>query len=181
MVRIVGGWASGLRIEAPAGTGTRPTQERVREAVFNSLMGVLADARVLDLYAGSAAMGLESVSWGASVCIAVEPSRKAQAVIRANIAHVGMADWVQLWPTTAESALVRLKSSGEKFDVIICDPPWRDGLSQAVRESLPEVLAPMGVVVVEHPAHQEPGALPGLVVSKARSYGDTAVSYWVRP
>ncbi|AUW94514.1 MAG: 16S rRNA (guanine(966)-N(2))-methyltransferase RsmD [Sulfobacillus thermotolerans] len=179
-MRIVGGWASGLRIEAPPGQGTRPTTERVREAIFNSLRNQVEGARVLDLYAGSGAMALESVSWGAASSVAVEPNRKAQMVIRANIERVNMSEWVRLWPGTAESAVGHFRDKGHQFDLVICDPPWKDGLSATIREGLQDVLAPEAWVVVEHPTGQDFGPLMGTILVKTRRYGDTTISYWTR-
>jgi 16S rRNA (guanine966-N2)-methyltransferase len=177
-IRIVGGNASGLKIEAPAGKGTRPTGERVREAIFNSLVTLTPEAKVLDLYGGSGAMGLESVSWGSNSCIIVEPSRLAQTVIRANIARLHMQQSVHLWPVSAEAALPKLLAAASTFDIIICDPPWADALSMYVRDHLQHVLAEAGVVLVEHPAAQECVPISGLKMVRQRTYGSTAVSYW---
>ncbi len=179
-IRIVGGTASGLRIDAPPGHGTRPTGERVREAVFNSLVMATPDAKVLDLYGGSGAMGLESVSWGASSCVIVEPASVAQRVIRTNIARLRMQQQVQLWAVTAEVAMSRLMKSGKVFDVIICDPPWKDSLSAYVASHLQYVLASEGVVVLEHPSAQPATPVEGLLLERERNYGGTAVGFWRR-
>ncbi|WP_278277062.1 16S rRNA (guanine(966)-N(2))-methyltransferase RsmD [Sulfobacillus thermosulfidooxidans] len=178
-IRIVGGRFSGLRIIAPGGQLTRPTGERVREAVFNSLQGWVSGARVLDLYAGSGAMGLESLSWGASYCLFVEPNRQALNAIRTNILHLKVKEMSELWPITAEQAVARLQEQNARFDLIICDPPWRQGLNQTVRMALVNLLADDGIALIEHPSGTDFGPFEGLRLSRQRKYGGTTLSYWV--
>ncbi|SMC07423.1 16S rRNA (guanine966-N2)-methyltransferase [Sulfobacillus thermosulfidooxidans DSM 9293] len=178
-IRIVGGRFSGLRIIAPSGQLTRPTGERVREAVFNSLQGWISGARVLDLYAGSGAMGLESLSWGASYCLFVEPNRQALNAIRTNILHLNVKEMTELWSMTAEQAVERLQALDARFDLIICDPPWRQGLSPMVRMGLVHLLMDDGIALIEHPSGTDFGPFEGLHLSKQRKYGGTTLSYWV--
>ncbi len=175
----MGGELSGRRITAPLGRSTRPTGERVREAAFNSLKDHLFQARVLDLYAGSGAMGLESVSWGAEQCLFVEPNRHAQASIRANIATLAVTASAELWPITAEQAIRALLEQQRIFDLIICDPPWREGLSQSVGQALPGLLGHGGILLVEHPAGKDFGPFKNLTLWKQRKYGGTMLSYWM--
>ncbi len=151
----------------------------MREAVFNSLQGWVSGARVLDLYAGSGAMGLESLSWGASYCLFVEPNRQALNAIRTNILHLKVKEMSELWPITAEQAVARLQEQNARFDLIICDPPWRQGLNQTVRMALVNLLADDGIALIEHPSGTDFGPFEGLRLSRQRKYGGTTLSYWV--
>ena len=175
----MGGELSGRRITAPSGRLVRPTGERVREAAFNTLKDRLAGAYVLDLYAGSGAMGLESLSWGAQYCLFVEPNRHARAAIRANIATLALTQRSELWPITAERATRDLSEQRRRFDLIVCDPPWGDGLIQDVRRALPGLLDRAGTLLVEHPVGKDFGPFENLTLWKQRQYGGTLLSYWI--
>lgn len=179
-MRIVGGQASGRRLAAPLGGKTRPTGAKVREALFDSLGVFVQDARVLDLYAGSGALGLEALSRGARALVLVEPDYRARQAILTNVGRLAMGPKVRLLAMTAESALRALTKEGADFDIVLCDPPWRLGLSDAVREGLNHVLAPEAIVVVEHDKRRPVGDLLGLRHLRTRTYGDTALSWYRR-
>lgn len=178
MTRIVAGTAGGRRLAVPP-RGTRPTSERVREALFNALEAGygLAGARVLDLYAGSGALGLEALSRGADTATFVESDRRALEVLRANAAALRLPGVVVL-AGAVESVLA--VAATEPFDVILADPPY--GLP--VDEPLALLarggwLVPDGVLVLERAARDGVPVLPpGLVVERSRRYGDT-VTHWI--
>lgn len=182
MTRIVGGRWSGRRLVAPQGQATRPTAEKVRAAVANALQsgGALDAARVLDLYAGSGAVGLELASRGAERVVFVERSRPAQTAIRANIASFdndGAA--LTLVPGDAESFA---GLPGDPFDVIVADPPYAQSADDLgvvlARLAASGRIAPGADLVVERAARD--GAFPwpnGLVADRSRRYGDTLVCY----
>ncbi|CAB1129125.1 16S rRNA (Guanine(966)-N(2))-methyltransferase RsmD [Candidatus Hydrogenisulfobacillus filiaventi] len=179
-MRIIGGRAGGRRLAAPPGRGTRPTQERVREALFNILAPRLPGARVADLYAGTGALGLEAWSRGAASVWLVEPDRRARQVLRRNLAALGPDQPpATVWEGTAESALRRWLAAGERFDLVLADPPWQLGLSAAVRGELHRVLAPGGLVVLERPAGGDFGQLAGLELERVRRYGGTELVFYV--
>jgi 16S rRNA (guanine966-N2)-methyltransferase len=181
MPRIVGGRAGGRRLEVPAG-GTRPTTDRVREALFSTLesaLGPLRGLRVLDLYAGSGAVGLEAASRGAADVVLVESSRPAVAAIRRNIASL------EITGAVVQAAPVRrivAAGSAVGFDLVYLDPPYEtaaeevDGvLSELVAGGL---LADGAVVVVERDRHAEPPSWPApLVAWSHRQYGETVLWY----
>ncbi len=188
MTRIIAGAAGGTRLDVP-GSGTRPTSDRVRESLFAVLesMDAIADARVLDLYAGSAALGLEALSRGARSAVLVERGRPAAAVIRRNLAAVakalgdarGLDAAVQ--ETTVRAYLAR--ASGP-FDLVFTDPPYdlSDADMTADLIALTPLLTSAAVVVVERARRSTPpefGAA-GLEVIRERSYGDT-VLWWAEP
>jgi 16S rRNA (guanine966-N2)-methyltransferase len=122
-VRVVSGSAGGRRLVTPAGSDTRPTSDRVREATFNALgsLDALAGARVLDLFAGSGALGIEALSRGAAHVTFVDPDRAARAAVEANLATCGFADRGRVVATTAERFLA---DPGERWDLALLDPPY---------------------------------------------------------
>lgn len=178
-MRIVGGEASGRPIKAPPGSLTRPTGERVREALFSIVQRRVEGARILDLYGGSGALSLEALSRGATCAVVVEPAASARRVIADNAARLGMTARIRILKRTAERAVADLR--GEAFDLVFCDPPWRQGLSRAVASGLSGVVAAGAVVVVEHPAGEEPPECPGLERGRTRRYGGTHLTFYHAP
>ena len=148
-MRIIAGQFRGLPLQAPPGSATRPTGDRVREALFSMLasrLGTFEDLRVADLYAGSGALGLEALSRGAAEALFVETDPKAQAAIRANAAKLGVTDKVRV---LGGSALALPRS--EPFDLILSDPPYANGSGTALVKAVTEAdwLAPGGWLSVE--------------------------------
>jgi 16S rRNA (guanine966-N2)-methyltransferase len=178
-VRIVAGESKGRRLAAPDGRETRPTPERVREALFSSLGNAVPGAAVLDLFAGSGALGLEALSRGAARAVFVERSRRALPVLRANIASLGCQDRCRVVPGDALKALERLARAGAAFDVVFLDPPYAgDLLGLALAALAGSALLAAGAVIVAEHAASAPLALPaGLVERARRKYGDTAVTF----
>lgn len=136
-MRIVGGDLRGRRLTAPAGRSTRPTTDRAREALFNKLQhafaGRLKGARVLDLFAGSGALGLEALSHGAGSCLFIEMAADARGAIRANVEALGLQGRVKLFRRDA----TRLGGIGTMapFDLVFADPPYSKGLGEAALAS----------------------------------------------
>lgn len=171
-MRIVAGSRKGARIFAPRGLDTRPTGDRVREAVFN-LVGPVDGAAVLDLYAGSGALGLEALSRGAESAVFVESDRGACRTIKRNLDKLGL-DGAEI---ACRDALSFLVSEGRRFDLILVDPPYDVVESVAVRLALylPALLAENGLVVLESSSREEP-RLPPLELRTSRRYGSVRVS-----
>ncbi len=182
MTRIIGGRAGGRRIAAPPGSGTRPTSDRVREALFSAVeswCGSLAGLRVLDLYAGSGAIGLEAWSRGAATVVLVESDRRAAATARANALSLGCSDASVVTGTVA-AALARRPDT--PFDVVYLDPPYplpTETVETALRVLVAhDWLVDGGLVVVERGTRGEPLSWPeGLTAFREKSYGDTRLSY----
>ncbi|HSJ93489.1 MAG TPA: 16S rRNA (guanine(966)-N(2))-methyltransferase RsmD [Gaiellaceae bacterium] len=174
-MRIIAGSRKGRRIAAPPGLDTRPTGDRVREAVFN-LVGPLDGARVLDLYAGSGAMGLEALSRGAEHATFVERDRVAAATIAKNAETLGLADAVTLRREDVRRVLAADASAGTLYDLVLVDPPYRmlPGLLPDLSRLVPPVVAADGLVVVESEAREEP-ELP-LPARTSRRYGSVRVT-----
>ncbi|HTJ32647.1 MAG TPA: 16S rRNA (guanine(966)-N(2))-methyltransferase RsmD [Dactylosporangium sp.] len=181
MTRIVAGVLGGRRLTVPAGQGTRPTSDRVREALFSSLDNLLDldGARFADLYAGSGAVGLEACSRGAAHVLLAEADAKAARVIRGNVAALGVGDRVRLVTDKVERLVAG--EPGERYDAVFIDPPYAvtDDRVRAVLEALAaRWLAPDAVVVVERSSRGAPLAWPdGLGQVAERRYGETALWY----
>ncbi len=179
VTRIIAGAARGRRIAVPPG-GARPTTDRVRESLFASLdhlLGGFVGARVLDLFAGSGALGLESASRGAAAVVLVERDRPSAAVARANAEVVGVPG-VRV---VAASVSAHLAGTPEPFDLVLADPPYAMGAPEveAVLAVLSQGwLAPEAVVVVERATRGGEFAWPtGIVALRQRAYGATTLWY----
>ena len=172
-MRIVAGTYGGRRLTAPAGSETRPTSDRVREALFSVLGPSIRGARVLDLFAGSGALGLEALSRGAAQAVFVARSRKAIAAIRANLDALGIDAEVR--PIEARAALRAASARHEAYDLVFLDPPYRRAaeLGRELSEGLTAVLAPGGRVITESD-RRAPLDLD-LPLADERRYGDTVI------
>ncbi|MGM7697056.1 16S rRNA (guanine(966)-N(2))-methyltransferase RsmD [Microbacterium sp. A84] len=185
MTRIIAGEARGLRLEVPA-SGTRPTSDRVRESLFGALESAdaIVDARVLDLYAGSGALGLEALSRGASSVDLVERSRPAAAIVRRNAATVAKALNVASAGVHESAVLTFLKRDTGTYDLVFTDPPYDldDAAMTADLVALAPLLSEDAVVVIERASRSTPPdvAAAGLEVFREKTYGDTAV-WWAQP
>ena len=179
-MRIIAGSWRGRRLRAPAGTGVRPTLGRVCQAIFDLPLVKPDDALVLDLYAGSGALGIEALSRGARRVVFVEKDRRAAEVVRRNLETLLVEPGrARVLVQPVEQALAHLE---ESFQLVLADPPYRLGLGPAVLDEVrrhPRLLAEGGVVLVQ----TEPGALPadehgGLACVFRRKWGETEVTIW---
>ncbi len=176
-MRIISGEARGKNISAPAGTKTRPTTERVREAIFSALNPFLQDAVVLDAFAGSGALGLEAVSRGAKSAVFCDADRQAINVIRKNIAACKFEAKTRVLVGDTVKNMARLGG----FDVVLLDPPYNRGFIAAVEPLLLKegFLQPDAIVMLETAAKQpELFADERWQLYKHKVYGDTAVYYF---
>ena len=188
MTRIIAGSAGGTRLDVP-GQGTRPTSDRVRESLFGALssMDTIADAHVLDLYAGSGALGLEALSRGARSTVLVERGRAAAAVVRRNAAAVAKAlggDAAGRTSVQESSVHGYLLRAAGPFDLVFTDPPYdlSDADMTADLVALAPLLSPDAVVVIERAKRSTPPdlAAAGLSLIREKVYGDTAL-WWAEP
>lgn len=123
-MRIIGGELKGRTLQSREGRGTRPTDARSREMLFNILGAQILDARFLDLYGGTGSVGLEALSRGASFCVFIEQNASACRVIKANLKTLGLSERAQVWNASVKSALKRLQDDEKQFDIVFCDPPF---------------------------------------------------------
>jgi 16S rRNA (guanine966-N2)-methyltransferase len=182
MTRIIGGSAGGRRLKAPVGERTRPTSDRVREALFSSLdaeLGSINGLRFLDLYAGSGAVGLEARSRGAGVVTLVEQDRRTATLIRDNVRTLGMSQVEVL-----AGAVARVLASPPRapYDVAFLDPPYALADSEVLADLETLVaqgwLGPEAVVVVERSTRSGEVVWPaGLTGARSRKYGETTLWY----
>jgi 16S rRNA (guanine966-N2)-methyltransferase len=176
-MRIIAGSRKGARIFAPKGADTRPTGDRVREAAFNLIgPGFAEGVAVLDLFAGSGAMGLEALSRGAEHATFVESDRDACRTINRNLDKLGLEGATVL----CQDALTALRAdarAGTRYDLVLVDPPYRrfSSLQNALILHLPDILAPEGLLVIETGADEEP-VLPPLAKRTSRRYGSARLT-----
>jgi 16S rRNA (guanine966-N2)-methyltransferase len=183
-MRVIAGEAKGRRLTGPRSARLRPTTDRVREALFSALGAGVAGARVLDLYAGSGALGIEALSRGAASAVFVDADPGAVETVRANLALTGLADRAAVVRQTAERYVAT--PPAEPFDLVLMDPPYAGGVPSAVLAALATkgFLASEAEVVLE--VRDQPdraGDHPdvgGLRVVSRRRYGDSALVF-LRP
>jgi 16S rRNA (guanine966-N2)-methyltransferase len=171
-VRVVAGELRGRKLVAPPGDATRPTADRVREALF-SILGDISGLRVLDLYAGSGALGIEALSRGAAAAVFVDSSQAAVTAIRRNLSELGLEAPVQRRDALAYLAAA---ADGDPYDLVFADPPYDSALRVGpdLAERLPPILSEDAVIVTES-NKRAPLELP-FPLLRERSYGDTRIA-----
>ena len=180
-MRIVGGRLRGRLLEAPASRAIRPTSERLRESIFDILIhrhaGVVEGARVVDLFAGSGALGIEALSRGAKFALFVDNGSEARALMRANVEVFALGGVTRIW--RADATLLGKAPAGPPFTLAFLDPPYDKGLAGPALAGLVEGgwLAPGALVVVEESAEAEIGAPTALRIVDERVYGETKVVF----
>ena len=179
MVRIIAGAARGRRIDTLEGMETRPTLDRVKEAVFGSLQFRIPYAAVLDLFAGSGSLGLEAASRGAARVVFNDRNPACITIIRKNVEALGFSSAAQILNLDYAAAIDRLANEGAAFDLAFCDPPYREGISEDAVRRLFEarLIKPDGLVVLEHAAELAPAALPGVYrIVRTKRFGKCGYS-----
>ena len=174
-MRVIAGTARGRQLVAPRGTATRPIADRVKETLFAILGDRVLDASVLDLYAGSGAVGIEALSRGAASCDFVEHDRRAVTAIRENLERAGVADRGSVHATEVQRYLGG--PGDDRFDLVILDPPYSERAILAPLEQLVGRLAAGGVMVVKHHWRTPIPEPPGLSRWRERRFGETALTF----
>jgi 16S rRNA (guanine966-N2)-methyltransferase len=180
-MRVIAGQFGGRRLVAPRGLATRPTSDRAREALF-SILADVRGARVLDLYAGTGALGIEAISRGAAHVLFIESARPALAVIRENLETLGIEkERARVIGSPVARALGEIAKSGP-YDLVLADPPYAD-----VADALAEIAAPLlsatsegARFVLEHASRDVPPDVIGFERSNPRAYGDTSMTIYLR-
>ncbi len=178
-MRIVAGEFRGRRLLAPKGRAVRPTTDRVREAVFSIIAARLPDARVLDLFAGTGALGLEALSRGASRAVFVDVSPDSIRLIQANIAACGATERTEVVRGSAPQVLRLLAGREDRFDLIFMDPPYGEGQVEAALPLVEAVAGEDALVVAEHHIKDVlPDRVGRWTRARERRYGDTMISLY---
>jgi 16S rRNA (guanine966-N2)-methyltransferase len=184
-VRVISGRLGGRTLVAPRGSATRPTSDRVREALF-SILGDLAGADVLDLYAGTGAFGIEALSRGAASATFVEQARAALRALGQNIERLEIGPFTKILAMTVERAVAEMPWGANAFDVVFVDPPYaevraaRGPLARDVWQVIGPSVRAGGTMVLEHAKKVPPPDVSGLELGSTRMYGDTALSFYLR-
>lgn len=182
-MRVIAGICRGMRLIAPIGKSTRPTSDRVKEALFNIISSrfLFDDAMVLDICAGTGSLGIEALSRGAASCSFVESDRKALACLEKNISDSRLIDRSEIIAMDAIKALSLFARRGKKYDMVFFDPPYDSGLYVSV----PETLASLGILdtnalfVAECSTRKPlPGYFGQIIRFDRRVYGDTALEFF---
>ena len=187
-MRITGGTAGRRRLKVPPGHGVRPTPDRVKQAIFNSLGSRVTGARVLELFAGSGALGLECLSRGAASVVSVERSARHAALIRLNLVEAGLPpEPFELRTQDAFAVIHQLAEAGDRFDLVLADPPFgeknvgrrSESLSQQLLDEarLPQLLAPDGWFVLGHASRDTLTLTPPWVEEKTLRHGDSVMVF----
>ena len=178
-MRIIGGQARGRTLVAPAGMKTRPTQDYVRESLFNIIRWELAGARVLDLFAGTGALSLEAVSRGAREAVLIDMDRAACEAIRKNMQTSRLGDQCRLLPRDYRAAMDALAREGGTFDVVFIDPPYRMENTGEMCAALYDrgLLSDSFLILVEHRRGMAPLLDERFEAFDLRRYGDTEITF----
>lgn len=191
-MRIIGGSAARRILKAPAGLAVRPTPDRVKQAIFNSLAGRVNGATVLELYAGSGSLGLECLSRGAARLVAVEKSDRHARFIRDNLVQTGISPaLLDMRTQEVQPALAQLAASGMRFDLILADPPYgpknvgKRSTSEAQKllddPNLPKLLHPGGIFILGHTKRDTLTLTASWVERKLMKHGDTCMRFLELP
>ncbi len=178
-MRVITGTARGRRLTTLEGTDTRPTTDRVKEALFSIIQFEIEGRRVLDLFAGSGQLGIEALSRGAKSAVFVDGSKKAAEVVKKNLEATAFSKSASV---VCGDAISFLKTRGEKFDIAFLDPPYSTGLLQKALESLPRVMNKGGVIICESPENEAmPKSAGSFVLQKRYRYGKVSLSVYRIP
>ena len=179
-MRVIAGTARGIRLTAPRDAGTRPITDRVKETLFGILGDRVPDARFLDLYAGSGAIGIEALSRGAAHADFVEHAVRARAAISRNLAATGLSQGARLHSLDVERFLADPPAGAGPWDLVVLDPPYDARAIVAPLGALVPRLAADAVVVVKHFWRTEVPAIDGLVAFRQRRFGETMLTLLTR-
>lgn len=182
-MRVIAGSARGRVLKKPKGSKIRPTSDRVKEAIFNIIAPRIKGALVLDLFAGTGALGIEALSRGAAKAVFVDQNRDSIKLIHSNLALTGLSPYAEVYKQEIDLSLGVFKDKGLSFNLVFLDPPYQKVLIGHTLEKLTnnELLLPAGMAVLEHSRREEPPKEVQLLnLWQCRRYGDTVVSFYVQ-
>ncbi len=174
MPRVIAGEKKGRRLFAPEGNQTRPTSDKVKEALFSIIQFEIIDGKFLDLFAGSGQMGIEALSRGAEKAVFVETSRQALECVKKNLEHTGYEDKAE---AIYSDAALFLSSCREKFDVIFIDPPYKNDFIEQIIEKATEICCEDGAIICEIPCGEQiTEEINGFYLKRRYRYGKTELA-----
>jgi len=183
-MRVISGKYKGIRLNGPEGSNTRPTSDRVKEALFNILMTDVCGSRFLDLFAGTGSIGIEALSRDAEEVVFVDFDRNALRILKNNINKIDGEDLnYEIFQNTAFQALDHLTNRGKAFDIIFLDPPYEmeDTLSLIEKISDQEIIENYGKIIIEHDKKKKmPESIGALTLLKQKKYGNTMLTIYGR-
>lgn len=182
-MRIIGGEFRSRKLKSPSSGLTRPTKDRVREAVFSMIAGRICNSRVLDLFAGSGAYGLEALSRGAASCVFVDNDMECEGVMSENIEKLKISEKAKVMRKDAGKYIEELGKNGEKFDIIFIDPPYSLGASRNILIMIEryDILSDSGLLIAEHSSKESiPEGQGDVSIYKQKSYGITSISIFIK-
>lgn len=179
-VRVISGSARGLKLNTPGDDRVRPTTDRVKESMFNIVQDWVYDSQVLDLFAGSGALGIEALSRGASQAVFCDNSLDSIKIIKSNIEKARVVDRSQIVSGDFKRCLRDMEAKNQSFDMIFVDPPYYKGLFEEVLDTIRscKILKKDGIVIVEHDVKRPIGQVEGLEVYKEKKYGITMLTFY---
>jgi len=180
-VRVIAGQAKGRKLKAVKGITTRPTADRVKEALFNILRERIDDCYFLDLYAGTGSIGIEALSRGAKKAFFVDAEKQAVQVIKENLFLTNFIEQAEIYQQNVSKATLLLGKKNQQFDLIFLDPPYYQGLEEQTLKAIEHnnLLQEQGLVIVEH-LHKNslPSTVENLCLMRSEKYGDTSLSFY---
>ena len=182
-MRVISGTAKGRRLKAPPGLNTRPITDMIKEALFNVWGSKVADARILDLFAGSGSVGIEALSRGAREAVFVDNANAAVRVIRENLDHCQLRSGFKVLRGDVFQTLQRISRQGLQFDLIYADPPFtREDIFEPVMETISQagIVAADGIVVIRSPRKKEMSSFGPLTKYRQGNYGESSLHYYCR-
>jgi 16S rRNA (guanine966-N2)-methyltransferase len=180
-VRVIAGTLKGRRLVTPRGAATRPTADQVRIALMDTLTPALPGARVLDLFAGAGAVGLEALSRGAGHATFVERDARAVAALHANVRALGVESRTQVVRGDVEREVRRLAAEGRRFEIVFLDPPYATDLAACALDALGpgQLVSPDGLVIAQHFTKRPPAReYGGFRVFRERRFGETTLTFF---
>lgn len=180
-MRVISGKVGGLKLTTLEGLNTRPTADRIKESLFNILNPLINGANILDLFAGSGALGIESLSRGAEHATFIDSVRESIAVIKSNLQHTGLINQAEVYQIDFETGLKKLKEKDKKYDIIFLDPPYGKGMEFKAINWIAnlQLLKENGLVILENEQKDElPQEISTLIRTDVRKYGRTAINFF---
>lgn len=180
-MRVIAGIAGGLRLKSLEGRATRPTADRIKESLFNIIAPVIKDTQVLDLFAGTGALGIEALSRGAGFATFIDHSRDSVEIIKQNLEHTGFNEASEVYSADFENGLRKLAGLGRKYDMIFLDPPYGKKLEIKAVELLNNfgLMTDSAIIIIECEQKESlPDKLSQTEIIDERNYGRTAVRFY---